>query len=62
MSKATPKAGITLFSREGDKLRFAHSPSASGDVSLKHKLGNKLTLGLGFTVRSWHRFPAIAVA
>lgn len=52
MSKATPKAGITLFSKEGDKLKWAHSASAGGDVALKHKLGNKLTLGLGFTVSS----------
>lgn len=51
MSKATPKAGLTLLSKDGDRLKFVHSPSASGDVSLKHKLGNKLTLGLGFTVR-----------
>lgn len=50
MSKATPKAGITLFSRDDGKLKFAHSPSASGDVAIKHKLGQKLTLGLGFTV------------
>jgi hypothetical protein len=49
-TKATPKAGITLLSKEDDRLKFVHSPTASGDVSLKHKLGNKLTLGVGFSV------------
>lgn len=48
--KTTPKAGLTLLSREDGNLKFVHSPSASGDVSLKHKLGQKLTLGVGFTV------------
>ena len=55
MSRATPKAALTLFSRENGDLKFVHSPSAAGDVSLKHKFGNKLTLGVGFTVR---RFTA----
>ena len=50
-SKATPKAGITLLSKEDDRLKFVHSPTASGDLALKHKLGNKLTLGVGFSVR-----------
>ena len=51
MSKATPKAGITLLSKEDSGLKWVHSPSAAGDISLKHKLGSKLTLGVGFSVR-----------
>ncbi|GBG00260.1 hypothetical protein Rsub_12904 [Raphidocelis subcapitata] len=65
MSKATPKAGLTLFSREDDKLKFVHSPSASGDVAIKHKLGNKLTLGLGFsdtTVRKIRSVPGLVLS
>lgn len=51
MSKATPKAGITLLSKADEGgLKFLHSPSASGDVALKHKVGSKLTLGVGFSV------------
>ena len=38
--KATPKAGITLFSKEEDGFKFVHSPTASGEVALKHKIGN----------------------
>ena len=52
MSTATPRAGITLFSKEGDELKLMHSPSAGGDVAIKHRLGNKLTLGVGFSVRA----------
>lgn len=65
MSKATPKAGITLVSREGDQLKFVHSPSASGDVALKHKLGSKLTLGVGFsdtTVRKFRSVPGLVMS
>lgn len=50
--KTTPKAGITLLSREDDKLKFFHSPSGAADFALKHKLNKQLSLGLGFTVRS----------
>jgi hypothetical protein len=49
--KVTPKAGITLLSKQGDSLQFAHSASASGEFNVKQKLGKKLTLGVGFTVR-----------
>jgi hypothetical protein len=59
MSKATPKAGITLFSKEGDALKFVHSPTASGDVSLKHKFSNKVTLGVGFSVSEMDMFPSM---
>ncbi len=53
MSKATPKAGITLVSKNKDtgSLQWLHGPSASGDFNLKHKLGSNLTLGVGFSVR-----------
>eukprot|EP00775_Hariotina_reticulata_P004888 gene4888-5133_t len=47
--KVTPKAGITLLSKQGDSLQFAHSASASGEFNVKQKLGKKLTLGVGFT-------------
>jgi hypothetical protein len=50
--KTTPKAGITLLSREDDKLKFFHSPSGAADFALKHKFNKQLSLGLGFTVRS----------
>jgi hypothetical protein len=49
-NKATPKASITLLEKSGDGWKFAKSPSAAGDFSLKHKLGKKLTMGVGFTV------------
>jgi hypothetical protein len=51
-NKATPKASITLLEKADDGWKFAKSPSAAGDFSLKHKLGKKLTMGVGFTV-SW---------
>ena len=46
--KTTPKAGITLLSREDDKLKFFHSPSGAADFALKHKFNKQLSLGLGF--------------
>lgn len=49
-NKATPKASITLLEKADDGWKFARSPSAAGDFSLKHKLGKKLTMGVGFTV------------
>ena len=52
--KATPKAGITLFSKEEDGFKFVHSPTASGEVALKHKIGNRVTLGVGFSVSALH--------
>jgi hypothetical protein len=48
--KTTPRAGITLLSREDDKLKFFHSPTSAADFSLKHKLNKQLAIGLGFTV------------
>lgn len=66
MSKATPKAGLTLLSKsDDDKLQFLHSPSGAADFSLKHKLNKKFTMGVGFSVGSgglqhnWMRFHAI---
>lgn len=49
---ATPKAGITLLSKEDAGLKFVHSPSTAADFSVKHKLGKKVTLGVGFSVRA----------
>jgi hypothetical protein len=49
--KTTPRAGITLLSREDDKLKFFHSPTGAADFALKHKLNKTVSLGLGFTVR-----------
>lgn len=53
--KTTPRAGLTLLSREDDKLKFFHSPSGAADFALKHKLNKQVSLGLGFTVRLWFR-------
>jgi hypothetical protein len=51
-TKATPKGEITLVSRDdAGAWKFAHSPSGMGNFSLKQKLGKKVTLGVGFTVR-----------
>jgi hypothetical protein len=50
-TKATPKAEVTLISKGDDGWKFAHSPSALGDFSVKQKLGKKFTFGVGFTVR-----------
>jgi hypothetical protein len=49
-SKATPKAEITLLSKDDAGWKFAHSPSGLADFSLKQKLGQKFTAGIGFTV------------
>lgn len=65
MSKATPKAGITLFSKDGEEFKFVHTPTASGDVALKHKIGNRLTLGAGFsdnTVRKIRSVPGLVLS
>ncbi|KAI8469571.1 MAG: hypothetical protein J3K34DRAFT_423236 [Monoraphidium minutum] len=59
MSKATPKAGITLLSKEGEGLKWVHSPSASGDIALKHKLGSKLTMGVGFSDTTMRKFRSV---
>eukprot|EP00877_Chromochloris_zofingiensis_P006451 jgi/Chrzof1/2059/Cz11g01120.t1 len=52
-TKATPKCGVTLFSydKSTNSPQFVHSPSGSADFDLKHKLGKRVTLGVGFTVR-----------
>jgi hypothetical protein len=49
-TKSTPKAGITLLSKEGDSLKYFHGQNAAADFSVKQKLGKKVTLGVGFTV------------
>ena len=51
-TKATPKAGITLFSNDGG-VKFVHSPTGAADFSLKHPFGKRLTMGVGFTVREF---------
>lgn len=52
-SKATPKAEVTLVSKDDAGWKFAHSPSALSDFSVKQKLGQKFTFGVGFTVCGW---------
>lgn len=64
-SKATPKASVTLLSKDESGWKFAQSPSASGDVSVKHKLGKKVTFGVGFTdntVRKIKNFPGLVLS
>lgn len=57
-SKATPKAEITLVSKDDAGWKFAHSPSGMGNFSVKQKLGKKVTLGVGFTVSTSGQCPA----
>jgi hypothetical protein len=63
MSKATPKGSITLVSKDAGGLRYVHSPSGCADVALKHKLGKKVTFGIGFTVSTmwslWLKFADV---
>uniref|UniRef100_A0A383W275 Uncharacterized protein n=2 Tax=Tetradesmus obliquus TaxID=3088 RepID=A0A383W275_TETOB len=58
-NKATPKASITLLEKADDGWKFARSPSAAGDFSLKHKLGKKLTMGVGFTDNTVRKIKSI---
>eukprot|EP00882_Tetradesmus_deserticola_P001783 GHRQ01001915.1.p1 GENE.GHRQ01001915.1~~GHRQ01001915.1.p1 ORF type:complete len:223 (+),score=125.11 GHRQ01001915.1:145-813(+) len=58
-NKATPKASITLVEKADDGWKFARSPSAAGDFSLKHNLGKKLTLGVGFTDNTVRKIKSI---
>jgi len=64
-TKSTPKAGITLLSKEGDSLKYFHGQEAAADFSLKQKLGKKVTLGVGFTdttVRKFKKVPGLVLS
>lgn len=64
-TKATPKAEVTLISKGDDGWKFAHSPSALGDFSVKQKLGKKFTFGVGFTdntVRKIRKIPGLVLS
>lgn len=64
-NKATPKASVTLLSKDEGKWKFGHSPSAAGEVNLKQKFGKKVTLGVGFTdntVRKIKNIPGLVLS
>jgi len=64
-SKATPKASVTLVSKDDAGWKFAHSPSGLADFSVKQKLGKKFTFGVGFTdstVRKIKKIPGLVLS